>query len=119
MNKGKALAIFMQINSKDFTNEEKAEAIFHVMNMATHMSVTKDCMLEVIKWLWHQMYEWREDDKQTNHDRIKVLTLEELADLLAENNCCQFCKLDESQTCSNTYCKQGILQYLESEVAEK
>ena len=62
MSKGKAMDIFLQINSEKFTNEEKAEAIYHVMNMATHMSITKDNMIEVIKWLWNQQYEWIENE---------------------------------------------------------
>ena len=62
-----------------------------------------------------------EEDKptSTNLNKIIMLTTEELADLLAQDNYCQFCKLDGTQLCSNTSCKQGILQYLESEVTEK
>lgn len=61
-----------------------------------------------------------EEDKPTatNLNKIMMLTTESLADLLAQDNCCQFCKLDGTQLCSNTSCKQGILQYLESEVTE-
>ncbi len=36
MNAGKAMAIFMQIDSDKFTDEEKAEAIYVVMKMPTH-----------------------------------------------------------------------------------
>lgn len=57
MRIGKALAIFTDINSSDFTNEEKALAIYQVMNMPTQNSLTKDKMLEVIKFLWNQSYE--------------------------------------------------------------
>lgn len=58
MTIGKACAIFMQIDSKDYTDEEKAIAIHEVMNMPTHMSITKDNMVAVIKHLWHQKYEF-------------------------------------------------------------
>ena len=58
MNFGKALAVVIQIDSDKFTDEEKAEAIYHVMNAPTHNSITKDNMLNVIKWLWHKHYEW-------------------------------------------------------------
>lgn len=58
MNFGKALAIVIQIDSDKFTDEEKAEAIYHVMNAPTHNSITKGNMVKVIKWLWHKNYEW-------------------------------------------------------------
>ena len=58
VNAGKAMAIFMQIDSDKFTDEEKAEAIYVVMKMPTHMSITKDKMLSVIKWLWNRSYEF-------------------------------------------------------------
>lgn len=64
MNKGKAMAICLQINSEEFTDEEKAEAIYLVMNMPTHMSITKDNMIEVIKWLWNQNYEWVKEGEE-------------------------------------------------------
>ena len=69
MNKGKAMAIFLQINSEEFTDEEKAEAIYLVMNMATHMSIKKDNMIEVIKWLWNQKYEWVEDEEKAGENK--------------------------------------------------
>lgn len=58
MGKGKAMAIFMQINSEEYTDNEKALAVHIVMEMATHMSITKDMMLEVIKWLWNKSFEF-------------------------------------------------------------
>lgn len=61
MNAGKAMAIVMQIDSDKFTDEEKAEAIYVVMKMPTHMSITKDKMLSVIKWLWNRSYEFVEE----------------------------------------------------------
>ncbi|MPM95040.1 hypothetical protein SDC9_142191 [bioreactor metagenome] len=60
MTIGKACAIFMQIDSKDYTDEEKAIAIHEVMNMPTHMGITKDAMLAVIKYLWNEKYEFIE-----------------------------------------------------------
>lgn len=58
MNFGKAMAIVIQIDSDEFTDEEKATAIYLVMNAPTHNSITKDNMLKVIKWLWDKSYEW-------------------------------------------------------------
>lgn len=67
MNFGKALAIVIQIDCDKFTDEEKAEAIYHVMNAPTHNSITKDNMVKVIKWLWNRNYEFvdeKEGDTQ-------------------------------------------------------
>ena len=61
MNKGTAMAIVKQINSKEFTDEEKSHAIYLVMNMATHMSITKDELINAIKWLWHYSWDFKEE----------------------------------------------------------
>ena len=65
MNTGKAMAVFLQINSNNYSDEEKAEAIYHVMNMPTHMSIKKDDMLNALKWLWHCVYEFKTADEET------------------------------------------------------
>ena len=54
----KAMAIVVQIDNDKFTDEEKATAIYLVMNAPTRNFVTKEIMLNVIKWLWHKNYEW-------------------------------------------------------------
>lgn len=51
------MAIFTQINSEEYTDEEKALAIYMIMRMITHNSITKNMMLEVIKWLWNKGFE--------------------------------------------------------------
>lgn len=51
MNHGKAAAIFHNINSQEWTDEEKGTAIKIVAEMETHNGVTKAAMLEVIKYL--------------------------------------------------------------------
>lgn len=62
MNIGKACAIFEQLDSDKYTEEEKAIAIYKVMNMPTHNSVTKANMLKAIKWLFDKCYEITEED---------------------------------------------------------
>lgn len=57
MNIGKAIAIFKDINNSEYSEFDKALAIYMVMDMETHNSVTKASMLEVIKWLWDRHYE--------------------------------------------------------------
>ena len=57
MNIGKAVAIFENIDSSEFSDEEKAEAIWLVLNMPTHNSITKDNILKAFKWLFLQFYD--------------------------------------------------------------
>lgn len=51
MKNGKAVAVFMNIESGDYTTEEKGEAIMQVCKMPTHNGISKDYMLKVIWWL--------------------------------------------------------------------
>jgi len=51
MNIGKACAIFLNIDSPDYTVEEKGTAIMQVVQMPTHNGMTKTAMLKVIWWL--------------------------------------------------------------------
>lgn len=60
MNIGKAVAIFENIDSPEFSDEEKAEAIWLVLNMPTHNSISKDNILKAFKWLFLQFYDVEE-----------------------------------------------------------
>lgn len=57
MNIGTARAIFENINSDEYSETEKALAIYRIMYMETHNSVTKASMLKVIRWLWDRHFE--------------------------------------------------------------
>ena len=48
MKISKACTIFENIGSPDFTDLEKSEAVYEVIKMPTHNSITKDKMLSVI-----------------------------------------------------------------------
>lgn len=63
MNNGKARAIFDNIENVSESTEEIGEAIYIVMNMATHNSVTKASMLKVIRWLWNRVFELKQEDE--------------------------------------------------------
>jgi len=65
VNHGKAAAIFYNINSPEYTDEEKGTAIKIIAGMETHNGVTKAAMLEVIKYLWGMCFEETEDDKRS------------------------------------------------------
>lgn len=58
MNIGKAMEIFEDINSDEYSDADKALAIYRVMYMETHNSVTKASMLKVIRWLWDRHFEF-------------------------------------------------------------
>lgn len=60
MTLGQARAIFDNIEKAPESVEEKGMAIFLVMNMETHNSVTKYSMLKVIRWLWNHYFEFVE-----------------------------------------------------------
>ena len=51
MKIGTACAIFLQINSEKYTDEEKGTAILEVLKMPTHNGISKSAMLEVIGYL--------------------------------------------------------------------
>ena len=51
MRFGKAYAIFANIESPDYTDEEKGAAILQILKMETHNSVTKASMLKALRWL--------------------------------------------------------------------
>ena len=57
MDIGKAMAIFEDINNSEYSECDKALAIYRVMHMETHNAVTKASMLEVIRWLWDRQFE--------------------------------------------------------------
>lgn len=61
MNKGRALAIFENIENASESIEEKGEAIHIVINMETHNSERKASMLEVIRWLWDRVFELEQE----------------------------------------------------------
>lgn len=63
MNIGKATAIFLQIASKRYTDEEKGTAIMQVAQMPTHMGIKKDAMICVIWYLLNLCFDLPEGSK--------------------------------------------------------
>ena len=57
MRYSEACAIFENIDTEEFTDEEKSYAIYMVMHMPTHNSITKKAMLAVIKWLFYRAFD--------------------------------------------------------------
>lgn len=63
MNMGKACAIFKNINDDNISDDDKALAIYIVMNMVTHNGITKAEFLEAVKWLWNRSYEVKSEEE--------------------------------------------------------
>ena len=62
MNIGRAVGIVKNISNENYTDNEKAFAIYDVMNMPTLNSVSKYELVKVVQWLWHMAFEF-EDEK--------------------------------------------------------
>lgn len=80
MNIGKACSIFGQIESDEYTEQEKLQAIKEVIAMPTHNGITKTEIIGAFKWFFDWAAE-ESDHKQTNTDRIRSMSDEELADM--------------------------------------
>lgn len=66
MNFTKAFAVFMQIDSKEFTEDEKYEAIQQVLDAATINSITKRQVLDVVSYLFDEQNKYRWHDLRKN-----------------------------------------------------
>ena len=62
MNIGKACSIFKNINADNISDDDKALAIYIVINMPTHNGITKADFLEVVKWLWNSHCEMEDGE---------------------------------------------------------
>lgn len=67
MNIGKAVALFCRIKDKRVPDEEKGQAIFEVLKMPTHNSITKREMMDVIQYLFELAFD-AQIDKESGHD---------------------------------------------------
>lgn len=63
MTGGDAFLIFQNIDTVDLDDALKGEAILKIINLPTHMGVTKDMMLKVIRWLLGLCFEVPTDEE--------------------------------------------------------
>lgn len=63
MGLGEATRIFLRIDSAEYSDEIKGQAIYEVLNMETHNGITKDSMLKVIRYLLGLCFELPEPGK--------------------------------------------------------
>ena len=52
-----AYKIMDNIDSEEYTEDEKAMAIRVILDMETHNGVTKPVLLYAMNWLWNEHYE--------------------------------------------------------------
>lgn len=65
MNIGKAQAVFEQIRSDKYSEIEKLQAIWGVLEMPTHNGITKDAILEAFRWLFERAVEVDDEVSET------------------------------------------------------
>lgn len=65
MNIGKAQAVFEQIRSDKYSETEKLQAIWAVLDMPTHNGITKDTILEAFRWLFDYAVEVDDEVSET------------------------------------------------------
>ncbi len=56
MTNGIAVAICKDIRSEKYSVNEKGLAIHQMLSMATHNGITKQELIDVLMWLWHEHF---------------------------------------------------------------
>jgi len=64
MKFGQAYKILDNIDSDEYTEDEKAMAIRVILDMETHNGVTKAVLLKALNWLWNEHYELIDGEKE-------------------------------------------------------
>ena len=116
MNIGKACAIFERIDNEKYTEQEKLNAVKLVIGMPTHNGITKYEILNAFRWF----FDWAVEEsskKQTNSDRIRAMSDEDLAINMMCPNENGLAEID-CDKCDNCNCYECLLKWLQSEVEE-
>ena len=110
----KEYLLFQNIRSQAHSLEEKAAAIKVVCEMPTHNGITKDQMLEVIRWLMEILFIVDVGEEHSNADFIRAMTDEDLAVFLNEMAVCDCCVGDGKCTTYNdeSACVKGVTAWL-------
>jgi len=107
-----AIMQYLMKHGIEFDNirKEKPPAIVYIDDRAICFDGNAGSLLERIR----NFQPWNKR-KMTKLDELRSLSAKEFKDLIQKSPCA-ICKLEECQTCSNTDCSTGIMQYLESVV---
>jgi hypothetical protein len=60
----------------------------------------------------------KQEQKQTNADRIRAMSDEELAKFIDKLSPCSCCRFDKNECKKSVHCCDGIAEWLKSEVKE-
>ena len=81
MKFAEALAIAYDFSNDKYTDEERLKAIYMIKDAPTLNSISKDKLQNALNWLFDYCFEDAEEP-QTNYERIKAMTVEEMAEFL-------------------------------------
>ena len=119
--------IFNNISSDEYTEQEKLHSIKDILSLVTHNSINKQSIIKAFRWFYDYCLE-EAKTPQTNADRIRNMTDEELAEHIlstpAYETCIKFCKnreeccaiMDMDNDIPEEWCKQCLLEWLQKEV---
>ena len=77
----KYYTIFFNIDSEEYTEQEKLHAIKNVLGMATYNGVNKQSIINAFRWMYNFAFE-EAAKPQTFNDRINAMSPEEKAEWL-------------------------------------
>ena len=78
--------IFNNINSDEYTDQEKLHSIKDVLSLVTYNGITKNSIISAFRWLYDYCIE-EANKPTTNGDKIRAMKDEELADVIAMKQC--------------------------------
>lgn len=88
MNIGKACAVFEQIESDKYSDDEKLRAIWAVLDMPTHNGITKNEILTAFRWLFNYAAEIdpeEEEEETLVKDALKKLKPMKIEHVIEKN----------------------------------
>lgn len=114
MKFAEALAIAYNFKNDKYTDEQRLKAIYMIKDAPTLNSISKDKLQNALNWLFDYCFEDAEEP-QTNYDRIKAMSIDELADMVQDISAGSppWC----GQSCDDN-CAYCVKKWLESGVQE-
>lgn len=61
----KAIQIFVNLGNETISDEDKAMAVYLVLNMPTHLSICKEDVINAAKWLFDKAFSFETTTEQT------------------------------------------------------
>lgn len=115
-----AYTIFNNMNSDEYTEQEKLHSIKDILSLATHNSITKHSIISAFRWMYDYCFE-EASKPTTNGDKIRAMTDEKLAQFLGdihETNDGMELVIEEDNYFDVIFAKELIHDWLKEEVKE-